>query len=478
MSLWRTLLFALIAAGLGAYIWLVEQPRIKDEAEPERLMTFDPQKVASVSLSYPEATSIQAIKEDGDWRLSAPLAADADDGAVANLLEQIAKTEVQRRILGNEAEPLATYGLEGDGAQARVTLMLDNDEKLPDIVVGRTTPVGYDAFARVEGRDEVLVVPLLLHSGVKKDVFALREKTLFAVAVDDALKVTLNHLSRNETIVAEREGDRWKLTVPIEDLADEEQIESLVGSLGQLTAVAYYDGDEVDRETFGLTAPSLVVDVELGDGKSAGFALGAKTNDAPPGYYIERSGDGQVAKVPEWVEARFGKRVDDLRDKHMFSCDHESITRVSFERRDGASFVLEREGDSEWRMKPDPGRPLREDLVKRTITGLATLAGKEVAADIGDGGDLSLYGLDPPEVVIEVSGADGVPCGRALAGVTGDETETPAYHIKRATGSLVMTVPAYLYSRTNMVPGDFLAPEDQPVGDDPAGESGDEPAND
>ena len=95
MKLWRTLLFALVAAGLGAYIWLVEKPRLDAEAEPDKLMKVETDRVTRVRLAYPDTPAIVLEKKDTDWRIAEPVQADADDGVVGNLLNQIADTKAE-----------------------------------------------------------------------------------------------------------------------------------------------------------------------------------------------------------------------------------------------------------------------------------------------------------------------------------------------------------------------------------------------
>jgi hypothetical protein len=171
---------------MGAYIYLVERPRMAEEGREDLLVHLDPAEVGRLVLRYSDKPTITVVREGEDWRMTEPLATQADDGQVERLLEQIAKTTAERRIPAAEAENLDVYGLEGDGTHARISIELDDGTSLPDIVVGRTTPVGYQAFARLDGHDDVVVTPLIFHTGVNKTVFDLRDKKLFPVDTDDA----------------------------------------------------------------------------------------------------------------------------------------------------------------------------------------------------------------------------------------------------------------------------------------------------
>jgi hypothetical protein len=474
VKLWRTLLFALVAVGLGAYIWLVEKPRMDAEGEPDKLVKLDVAKAARIRLAYPDAPAIVLEKKDSNWRLTEPIAADADDGAVENLVQQVADVKAERRIPPSEAEDLANYGLDGDGKQARVAIALEDGTELPAIVIGNTTPVGYQAYVRVDGSDEVVIVPLILHSGVKKTVFDLREKKLFAIDPAHGTSLTLGRPSG--TIVLAREGDRWKLTAPIEGNADKDQVQTLLRSLNDMEALAFYQGAEVDRAKFGLDAPTLNVQAEVGDKGTVGFHLGAKAMDQPAGYYLERLGDGEVAKVPEWVGVRFNQDLNALRDKHLFTCEQAAdVAKVRYERSDGASFTLVKDGER-WTIDPPAARPLKDTVVTRTISGLASLAGKDIVVEDAGADLLATYGLATPVADVEVTRADGTSCGRAVAGVVGADSENPAYYLKRTDSGTVMSVPAYLYARMDMKPDDFLEPAKEPAAGAAAPATGEAPA--
>jgi hypothetical protein len=260
-----------------------------------------------------------------------------------------------------------------------------------------------------------------------------------------------------------REGDRWRITAPVATAADADQARTLLRSLNEMTALAFYDGAEVDRAKFGLDAPSLEVQAEFGDKGTAGFRLGTKTPDSPPGYYFERTGDGQVAKIPEWVRNRFDQNLNALRDKRLFDCEATDVAKVRYERSDGQSFDLIKK-DGRWTMDPAPERPLKDAFVERTVSSLATLAGKEIVTDDGATPEkLVPYGLDAPVAEVTISRADGSSCGSAMAATTGSGDDA-TYYLKRGDAGTVMSVPAYLYARIEMKPEDFLeTPKELPA---------------
>ncbi len=455
MNLWRVVVAALLACGLGAYIYLIERPRINSESEQDLLLRFDPADVAALRLRYPDEPAIRLDRDGSGWRITEPFAAEADDATVDRLLQQIHETTAERRIPAAEAQGLSTYGLAADGERARIAITLRDGRVLPNIIVGDSTPVGFQAFARLEGREEIIVTPLILHTGVRKSLFELRDKRLFAI--DQGTIATLRIESRAGPIVLERTDGRWWITHPLRDRADANQVQTLLAALSSLEALAFYD--ETDRRpTVDIADPVLDLRIVFADGSEKGLRVGSKATDSPEGYFAERLPDGQEAKVPEWITARFGVEVDALRDKRLFDCDAENIAQMRFNRNDGRGFVLSESTDGAWRLEPPANRVVKPTLAARRRNGLATVTGTTIVAEnvmTPDG--LAAYGLDDPAIDVEVTSRDGSPCGRAIGGALGTDTESPTYYVKRAGDGIVMSLPEYLYSRLNALPEEFLS---------------------
>ncbi len=458
VKLWKTVVAGLIVVALGAYILAVEKPRMEAESREDRVVDVKAEDVSAIRLQYPDSPTIRVERSGDGWHMSEPVDAPADGPAVDRLLKQIVEAKAERRIPGTEAQDPEIYGLEGSGERARVTLYTKDGSELPDIIVGKTTPVGFQAFVRIEGKDEVIVTPLIFHTGVKKRPFDLRDKSLLHVDPEHVVAISLTR--KGETIRLERSGDDWSLVAPRKFPADKNRIQGLIGSVNNLRATAFFSDEDADREKFGLTDPSLEISLELGEEGSAGFRLGKKDEGPPVTYYFERTSDGQVAKVAEWVKPRFDLDLDDLRDKRLFRCKSDEIASIRFERADGAAFALDKDDQGKWTISPPSDRALKEPVITRTVGGLASLSGKDIVADDATAPEqLAPWGLDNPALDVEVRRGDDSSCGHAIAAVVGADSDNPRYYVKRTDEATVMSVPEYLYSRLDMVADDFLAPK-------------------
>lgn len=75
------LLLAIIALGTVYYL----QPEEQSEP-PTKVSNLDTDTITSLRIERPDAATIELQKTDGDWRLTAPIQADAEDGRVASIL--------------------------------------------------------------------------------------------------------------------------------------------------------------------------------------------------------------------------------------------------------------------------------------------------------------------------------------------------------------------------------------------------------
>lgn len=459
MSFVRTLILAAVAAALGAWLWFVEAPKLEQEAKANLLLDFDPAAVEKVRLAYPDGMQIEVVRDAGTWKLTAPVAYAADGNVVDNFLTTVKEATIERRMARSDAGALSTYGLEGDtGSQARIELTLGGNKPLPAVVLGIATPVGHQAFARREGEDDVFVIPLLLQSSAKKTPDELRAKTMFAGRDSTGIKhVTIE--KPDEKIELERSGDAaWTMRSPIDDLADAESVRSMLDSLATIDALAFFDGAAADRNAFGLETGATRFVATHDDGSTVAFVIGKEATDAPAGNYLERAGDQQVVKVPDWVAKKFAPVAAELRDRRLLSCKVDDIRGMTFTM-GGETFTLAREGTGKpWTIDPPAdGEVLNQRIVDNVLEGLASARADEVIGDANTDAELAQYGLDAPLARLDVAGASG-PCAALSAAAMPAPAPAPegrpaaaaGYVMKNAARSAVLNTSAHEYSRIAM----------------------------
>jgi len=148
----------------------------------------------------------------------------------------------------------------------------------------------------------------------------------------------------------------WRLTAPIDDLADDRKVEDLVRTLTELEIGKPLDVADGSLASFGLDAP-VVAKVERGDALPLVARIG---NDAPVGMrtYLQIGDDPKVRVSRERVRSAVAMTVDDLRDHAVARFDHSEVKRIEI----GTPTKLTlREDELGWWVSGGSGGELRAD---------------------------------------------------------------------------------------------------------------------
>jgi len=454
VSFIRTSLIAVLAVGLGLYIYFFEAPKMLQEAKGDHIVDVEAAQIEHIRLTYPAAKPVELVKMDGTWRLLSPIDAAADANQVDQFITALRDATIERRIPKDEAENLKSYGLDTDtGTQGRLELTLAGGRTLPAIVVGNTTPVDFHAFVRVEGKDEVLLTPLIFHTSIKKTGFDFRNKTLLHVDPQAISRLTLD--KPGQKIVLERKGDDWTLLSPTSDRADAETARGLVSTLPTIEAIAYFDGPEVNRPKFGLDAPSLTVTADVTGAAPVSFKLGTADEEPPAGTYFERGSDAQVAKVAAWAPTSYGIGANDVRDRRLVRCKASDVVRMTFTR-DGDTFTLVREANGKpWSIEPAGEGSVVQRIADNELMSLVELKGDKLVGDATDTAGRAAYGLDKPLGRVELSTKAGL-CGAISGGSKAPGVAEPEYFLQSDDRSAVLAASTSQMSRLSLKRPEFV----------------------
>ena len=140
---------ALLALASGAVALALAVGK-KDEAAQatkaagERLFAFAPADVTALTVIAKGDTTVLA-RQDGGWRITAPLAAAADGGAVEGLLRRVAELRRKGSVQpGADSAARGRYGLASP--RARVELVLQGGKKRETLALGDENPFDGSVF--------------------------------------------------------------------------------------------------------------------------------------------------------------------------------------------------------------------------------------------------------------------------------------------------------------------------------------------
>ena len=126
-----------------------------------------------------------------------------------------------------------------------------------------------------------------------------------------------------------------------------------------ITTDRLIDEHPSNLEQFGLTNPTLQVEVKTKDGKTSRVLFGSD-NPAGTGTYAKLENDPKVYTVPVYLKTDLNKTVVDLRDKQLLTFNQDKLTSVKLDsasKNSSVEFAKNAQGD--WQItKP---KPLRAD---------------------------------------------------------------------------------------------------------------------
>lgn len=130
-----------------------------------------------------------------------------------------------------------------------------------------------------------------------------------------------------------RSGSQWRITSPGDYPADSSIVSAMLTSLAPLNSDSVVEDHATDLAQFGLSDPSLEVDVTGKDNKTSRLLLG---DDAPTngGLYVALGGDPRVFTAASYIKTSLNKSLGDLRDKRLLPIEASTVSSIDLTRKD------------------------------------------------------------------------------------------------------------------------------------------------
>jgi hypothetical protein len=235
-----------------------------------------------------------------------------------------------------------------------------------------------------------------------------KSKTLLVLDEDQIQKVTV--IRPAETLVFEREGDRWRILEPVKTLGDKYAAKGLVTSAATAKSERVIDEAEGLAE-YGLAVPKFTLIVRSKTGLSDTLLIG-DPNPTGSSVFVKKPGKPAVHLTATALSSALGKSLFDLRDRTALPFEKEDVRKIEINR--GAQTVLlEKENDS-WEVKS----PFVSKAAKTAVDGLLSKVGyaevRKFETESPSG--LERFGLLRPSVVLTLTGGPNQSQKRLLIG--------------------------------------------------------------
>lgn len=262
----------------------------------------DPDKLTIENAS----AVIELAKSDDGWtvgerRYKADTnAADALVNAVKNIrvLDAVAQA-------GNDT---VDERYEIDKTNAIVVKAYKGNELVRTLTIGKASSTGSQSYVTLDGKKDIYLVSGTLRDTFKKDVAALRSKSVYAVDTSDLTAVSESMGSTVLSIVKSGDPAAWTATGGAANV-DAEKAASWAASLTRLNADSWLDDDfvlpPVSESVTVITAGGKAITVSVykeGDGEEAKYY--GTCSETPYKFSLSRYSAGKYLKTAADISAK------------------------------------------------------------------------------------------------------------------------------------------------------------------------------
>jgi len=422
----------------------------RDSARPaadfrdKTVMTLDKKSVNGLDLEVGGDRISLVADEPGKWRIVKPGPYHADGDLISSFLDKI-ETAKAKEFVSESPPSLTPYGLDHP-ASATVWSGKDKDRVSKTLLFGRADLDKKGVYVMRAGEPGVMLAPEDLWTAFPKTVAALRDKVVVAYAYDKANRFELQ--SPKGSVTVERDGTNWKITAPDALKADSGAVNALLWSVRDLRASGFLADAAADLGRF-LKKPEVTVKIwEEGAKEPKTLVLGpsAETRGGKPAAVAAVEGQGPVMLVDAKALQDLSKTETDLRDRSLFPAFELSDVKRARLTDAGKPLVLERSGESDWKVLEPSRGSAKGDKVTNLVLGLKSLRWKDIVSPTGD--DAPRYGLDHPTLEVSLYKADGGELGTLLVG----KQEGALTYVRVKAGPAIYAVDSQLLSDLKKAP--------------------------
>jgi hypothetical protein len=425
---------------------LRDTTRALSDFRDRTILGFDPKAVTGFDVNLPDET-LAVENTDGAWRLTRPAPRRADSETISDFLDKLNAQKVREFVADNPSSR-TPYGLD---RPIRLTIYTgrDKDRVGRTLLLGKVDPAKKGLYVMRPDEPTVLLVPEELWTAVPKNVAVLRNKTLVDVDRDKVAKLEIE--SPKGTVAVARDKDQWKIVAPEAVPTDQVEVGAVLSRVRELRAQGFLSDDASGIAKY-LAKPEVKVTLTpQGGGAPTTLLLGPsrETRGGTASAYAAVAGAGPVALVDAKALTDLTRSATDLRDRRLIAgLEPRDVKRVRV-RAGGQTVVMERKGDSEWRMLEPTKGAAKGTKVDDLLYTLRGLRWTEVAAPTGQDG--ARFGLDAPTLEIALFRGDG---GEIATVQVGKREDATAY-VRTGSQSPVYKIEGRTLGETPKVPDDF-----------------------
>jgi hypothetical protein len=364
------IILAAVAIALGAFIFFIERHQPTSDERLERADRVFPKLDGKTIVAVELETSsgpVRLAKAMDEWRLVEPMDYPADPTAIRSIVDSIANLDVERILPIGEVE-FGDYGLDDP---ALGVVLVDSEGQRFSLAVGEETPLGSNRAVRRGTDEEIILSSGFFVANLDKDVDQWRSRDVVDLAEHDLASIEIS--TPDDRILAVQEDGRWQLHAPLTDLADRNQMQSLVSELNTLRVSEFLSID-ADSSELGLDPPAFrVVMVREDDQDPLVLEMSASDERESAAPVVCRRNGVDVFTVPASITIRLSKAPVLWRSDKVWPFSSWDVSRVEITNATGE--VVLKDADGLWQL--DDGGEAESAEVRRRLNALADLVVRE-----------------------------------------------------------------------------------------------------
>ncbi len=417
-----TLVLLILCAGVAAFIYFYEikggEKREKAKEAENRIWKVDSGAIQQLDLISPNQHITAVRTGDKDWKITAPLALDADSDELNRIASSAADLS-RESVLEANATDLSKFGLN----PAKVTLEFKTkDGKDYRIRFGNNNPTGSSTYCELVGKNEVMLIANYTASTFDKKLEDLRNHSVLSFDQPDAQTLELKSGKGDVSLV--KDGDKWWVQGKERWAADSSAVSGILSSLSGGRVKEFFDGNPEDYVSLGFDKPVTDVKVTVGKNKAIRHLIigmekaklqkkgekkakpeAAKKEESSTSttalYIAKDESRPELFFVDKDLVDKLLKAPQDLRDKALASFKRWDLDSITLTNASGTYAFSKAEGGGDW-VLGSAKKKCKWDAVNGILDALE----KPAKSFIDNPGPPATYGLDKPvaRVVLKQGG--------------------------------------------------------------------------
>jgi hypothetical protein len=404
----RSTLIVLLIAVVAVVSVIIFERRSGKSTDEEAEKTppafkFKREDITSITLHRGgQAINLQNL--NNKWVITQPVNAAADSAAVDTIIGDLISARVESEFPPSGGD-LKQYGLSEPAVKLEVKLKNGSTHR---VELGGRDPIGLSAYAKIDGSQNVALVPAALLNNSDKSLNDLRDRLVLGATAYELSSVKI--VNEGGGYELEKKESVWNIKSPVDGPADENLVTSMLADITGAKAVEVVSEGVDDPAKYGLDKPKISITVRLSAGGERTVSIGSKVDE---NYYAKVSDQPQLIKVDTLFYEKLNTKLVSLRSKQFVKLNRDELTRV-FIKNSNVTLVAEKK-DDKWKIIEPADKKDKEASMFKMLTPLETQATEvldkpsgAVAAKVAKPAvEVRLTDKNGKTTILKISSADG-----------------------------------------------------------------------